>query len=88
MAPAQDFTPTPSVGFPYGPDKAHVQGSFDNLGGGVFVKETSDALTGPLVWSGADINGTNAYTLELSEADVVEVDNALESFKGQEHCHP
>ena len=41
------------------------------------------ALTGPLVWSGQDFQGDQAYTLRLSHEESSEVDNALASFKGQ-----
>ncbi|KAG5744718.1 hypothetical protein H9Q70_012588 [Fusarium xylarioides] len=39
------------------------------------------ALTGPLVWSGADYQGEQAYTLRLSGEEAREVDSALASFK-------
>ncbi|KAG4253318.1 hypothetical protein FPRO03_07278 [Fusarium proliferatum] len=39
------------------------------------------ALTGPLVWSGADFQGDQAYTLRLSGEEAKEVDSALTSFK-------
>ncbi|KAJ4166222.1 hypothetical protein NW765_007449 [Fusarium oxysporum] len=39
------------------------------------------ALTGPLVWSGADYREDQAYTLRLSGEEANEVDSALASFK-------
>jgi hypothetical protein len=39
------------------------------------------ALAGPLVWSGADYQGDQAYTLRLSGEEAKEVDSALASFK-------
>ncbi|RSL52798.1 hypothetical protein CEP53_007971 [Fusarium sp. AF-6] len=49
---------------------------------GISVKaSSSDALTGPLVWSGVEFQGDSTYTLRLSEDEVEEIDNALASFK-------
>lgn len=48
------------------------------------IKNTNSsnaALTGPLVWSGADYQGDQAYTLRLSGEEAEEVDSALASFK-------
>ncbi|RSM08093.1 hypothetical protein CDV31_008306 [Fusarium ambrosium] len=56
---------------------------------GISVKASSDALTGPLVWSGVEFQGDSTYTLRLSEDEVEEIDNALASFKtlGSETLH-
>ncbi|EEU42130.1 uncharacterized protein NECHADRAFT_50968 [Fusarium vanettenii 77-13-4] len=48
---------------------------------GISVKASSDALAGPLVWSGAEFQGDSTYTLRLSEDEVAEIDNALAKFK-------
>ncbi|KAH7247062.1 hypothetical protein B0J15DRAFT_469120 [Fusarium solani] len=48
---------------------------------GISVKVSSDALAGPLVWSGAEFQGDSTYTLHLSEDEVAEIDNALANFK-------
>ncbi|KAL2670592.1 hypothetical protein Neosp_014380 [[Neocosmospora] mangrovei] len=48
---------------------------------GISVKASSDALAGPLVWSGAEFQGDSTYTLRLSEDEVAEIDNALANFK-------
>jgi hypothetical protein len=46
------------------------------------IKDVSSAaLTGPLVWSGQDFQGDQAYTLRLSHEEASEVDSALASFK-------
>lgn len=42
---------------------------------------SNTALTGPLVWSGADYREDQAYTLRLSGEEAKEVDSALASFK-------
>ncbi|KAH6889704.1 hypothetical protein B0T10DRAFT_404277 [Thelonectria olida] len=39
------------------------------------------ALTGPLVWSGADFKDVQSYALQLEENDILEVENALNEFK-------
>ncbi|KAF5018827.1 hypothetical protein F66182_9190 [Fusarium sp. NRRL 66182] len=50
--------------------------------GGIPIKNSSNAaLTGPLVWSGAEFQGNHTYTLHLSEDEAAEIDSALASFK-------
>ncbi|KAM0292031.1 hypothetical protein ACHAO9_003594 [Fusarium lateritium] len=59
-----------------------VLGLNSDILGGMPVKDSSNAaLTGPLVWSGADYQGDQAYTLRLSEEEAAEIDSALASFK-------
>ncbi|KAH7242242.1 hypothetical protein BKA59DRAFT_513755 [Fusarium tricinctum] len=59
-----------------------VLGLNSDILGGMPVKGSSNAaLTGPLVWSGADYKGDQAYTLRLSEEEAAEIDSALASFK-------
>lgn len=84
MAPVESIVPTASLGYPYSLEKNHGLDG-DNLANNLFTKASPDFLTGPLVWSGADFKGNQAYTLQLSEEDVVEIDNALSHFKSQKH---
>jgi hypothetical protein len=61
-----------------------VLGLNSDILGGMPVKGSSNAaLTGPLVWSGADYQGDQAYTLRLSEEEAAEINSALASFKSQ-----
>lgn len=84
MAPVESIVPTASLGYPYSLEKNNGLDG-DNLGNVLFTKASPDFLTGPLVWSGADFKGNQAYTLQLSEEDVVEIGNALSHFKSQKH---
>ncbi|PNY29040.1 Uncharacterized protein TCAP_01040 [Tolypocladium capitatum] len=40
-----------------------------------------DILTGPLVWSGANLKDRDSYTLRLSTEDIKEIEAALATFK-------
>jgi len=55
----------------------------DSFGASPMKDVYSAALTGPLVWSGQDFQGDQAYTLRLSHEEASEVNNALASFKGE-----
>ena len=80
MAPVENIVSTTSMGVSYNIGKVHGL-DVDKLGDNLSVKNSPEFLTGPLVWSGADFKNTQAYTLQLSEEDIAEIDNALESFK-------
>lgn len=61
-----------------------VVGVNSDIFGASLIKDVSrTSLTGPLVWSGQDLQGDQAYTLRLSDEECSEVDNALASFKCQ-----
>ncbi|KAM5353110.1 hypothetical protein ACJ41O_003260 [Fusarium nematophilum] len=51
-----------------------------DLAQGLSVKSSPDALNGPLVWSGAEFQGDQTYTLRLSDNEAAEVDRALANF--------
>ena len=55
----------------------------DSFGASPIKDVSSAALTGPLIWSGQDFQGDQAYTLRLSHEEASEVDSALAGFKGQ-----
>ncbi|KAF5663238.1 hypothetical protein FHETE_7618 [Fusarium heterosporum] len=59
-----------------------VPGLNSDIIGDMPIKGSSNAaLTGPLVWSGAEYQGDHTYTLRLSEEEAGEIDSALASFK-------
>ncbi|CAM1502688.1 Fc.00g074640.m01.CDS01 [Cosmosporella sp. VM-42] len=81
MAPAESTVSTPTMGLPYSLEKTRVLGVDRNLGDNLLTKESPGVLAGPLVWSGPDFKGNQAYTLQLNEDDLVEIDDALANFK-------
>lgn len=65
--------------------------SFDAESATLATKSSSNALAGPLVWSGKEFQG-QTYTLSLDKSDIAEVDSALNGFKslgldGDEVCY-
>lgn len=47
------------------------------------MSELQVAIKGPLAWSGADFEDGEAYTLQLHDEDIEEINAALQSFKGK-----
>ncbi|KAJ3525618.1 hypothetical protein NM208_g11563 [Fusarium decemcellulare] len=80
MATLRGMTQDTATVFQNAQEKAFL-GLNSDLNGGNSIKSSSDALTGPLVWSGAEFQGDQTYTLRLSEEEVAEIDNALANFK-------
>ncbi|KAF4978428.1 hypothetical protein FZEAL_5192 [Fusarium zealandicum] len=79
MASLRGMTQDSATVFQYAHENG-VLGLNSDLGG-MSIKTSPNALTGPLVWSGAEIQGDQTYTLRLSEDEVAEIEQALANFK-------